>query len=514
MTPPAPTPTRTAVPQIESIRVWLPGLVSAAVACAGVGIVFWQDLASALTVWVGSTAYNHCFLIIPLVIALLWSCRGIIKNLAPIPSFWFLGFIPLLSGLWIVTTLLGVKEASQILVISVLEIFLISIIGWRTFRALLAPLLFLFFLVPFGAFVVPILQRFTATFAVHGLQLLDIPVFANGFVIEIPEGTFEVAEACAGLRFLIASIVFGCFFATIMYRSRVRQMVFIGLSIVIPVVANGLRALGIILLGHLKGSASAAATDHVLYGWIFFSLVTLTLAAVGMTFAEPHRFISVDTMPMASSSKFRFIATVAAGLALMLVGPAYLRMIDPVSAEPAVSSLALPPGGGWAQASNLKIDWSPITQGTEQRSLITYRSNDSEVTEFIALYSLPTRGSPFTSTLNSVADPETWHLGDTTATTVPRSSAAPLVVSATIIERQSSSRLVWWFYAIDDQMTTSVLEAKLLQARAALLGGHHVGAFVAISTEADDIGAANSVLTHFVEAMAPWRDLHRAYIGW
>ena len=42
----------------------------------------------------------------------------------------------------------------------------------------LAPLLFLFLLVPFGAFLVPALQTFTTRFTVHGLQLLGIPVFA------------------------------------------------------------------------------------------------------------------------------------------------------------------------------------------------------------------------------------------------------------------------------------------------------------------------------------------------
>jgi len=88
-------------------------------------------------------------------------------------------------------------------------------------------------------------------------------------MIQIPEGYFEIAEACAGLRFLIASIVFGCFFATIAYRSWLRRAIFIGLSAALPIVANGFRALGLIVLGHLHGSASAVAADHVLYGWCF-----------------------------------------------------------------------------------------------------------------------------------------------------------------------------------------------------------------------------------------------------
>src|SRR5215218_3359752 len=123
--------------------------------------------------------------------------------------------------------------------------------------------------------MVPWMQDITAAFVGHGLALLRVPAYVDGYTIEIPEGTFYVAEACAGLRFLIASIAFGVLYALLMYRSPVRRGVFILVSIVVPVIANGFRALGIVVLGHVLGSAEAAAADHVLYGWIFFSLVVV-----------------------------------------------------------------------------------------------------------------------------------------------------------------------------------------------------------------------------------------------
>jgi len=96
-----------------------------------------------------------------------------------------------------------------------------------------------------------------------------------------------VAEACAGLRFLIAAIAFGVFYALLNYRSPRRRAVFIAASIVVPIVANGFRALGIVVLGHILGSAEAAAADHVIYGWIFFSIVMLLLVVAGMPLREP-----------------------------------------------------------------------------------------------------------------------------------------------------------------------------------------------------------------------------------
>ena len=66
-------------------------------------------------------------------------------------------------------------------------------------------LAFLVFLVPFGAFLTGPLQHFTAQFIEVGLNLLGIPNFVTDLTIEIPTGTCHGAEACAGLRFLIAA---------------------------------------------------------------------------------------------------------------------------------------------------------------------------------------------------------------------------------------------------------------------------------------------------------------------
>ena len=162
--------------------------------------------------------------------------------------------------------------------------------------ALAGPLLYLYFLVPFGEFLTPALQDVTTFFIRHGLEALGVPAYIDGYVIEIPQGTFFVAEACAGLRFLIASIAFGCLYALMMYRSPVRRGVFILVSIIVPVIANGFRGIGIVYLGYLLGSAQAAAADHVIYGWVFFSAVILLLIALGLPFRQ-------DEIPIRSVSR-------------------------------------------------------------------------------------------------------------------------------------------------------------------------------------------------------------------
>src|SRR5262249_26589319 len=132
-----------------------------------------------------------------------------------------------------------------------------------------------------GDFLVPWLQDFTARFSVDALRLSGIPVYSDGFRISIPNAEFYVAEACAGLRFLIATIAFGVLFAYFMFRSWTRKILFVLLCLLTPIPANRFRAYGLLLLAYLTDGALAAGVDHIVYGWVFFSLVTLGLTALG-----------------------------------------------------------------------------------------------------------------------------------------------------------------------------------------------------------------------------------------
>ena len=454
-----------------------------------------------------STAYNHCYLVLPLVGALLWMRRDLLAQLRPAPSWWALALLPPASALWLAAALLDVHEAAQLSVVLLFEILLLAVLGWQVFRALLAPLLFLFFLVPFGAFLVPLLQTYTTAFTVHGLQLLGIPVFADGFIIQIPAGTFEVAEACAGLRFLIASIVFGCFFATVVYRSRWRRVAFIALSIVLPIVANGFRALGLVLLGHLMGNAASAMADHILYGWLFFTIVTLVLIAIGIIFKEDVRPSLPRTVPVGAPASGSLLGSVmAAGLLLALAGPAYLYWVERASAAPiaAAAGFAAPPKDGvWRREPVTGGDWLPKADNAGQTMIADYRNGRATVTEIVALYPVPERGNPLTRTATQIVRPEPWRLVETGRAPV-LAGGKPVTVNTAKIARDGRERLVWWFYVIDGKPTGSVLEAKLLQAATALHGERRLGALVVLSTEISEaVEPSAATLSGFVEKLAP-----------
>jgi exosortase A len=297
---------------------------------AALGLAFATEVVTAIETWEGSTAYNHCWLVLPVALWLAWNRRHRLAGLAPRPAPYAAAGALAAGMAWLVAERLGIMEGRQLAATAMTICFIVAVVGWQIGRVMAGPMLYLFFLVPFGAFLVPLLQKVTAWFIVSGLNLMQIPNFHDDLVIEIPAGTFLVAEACAGLRFFVAALAFGGLYALVMFRSPWRRLAVMGLAVVVPIIANGFRALGIVLMGHYLGSAEAAAADHVLYGWIFFSLVILLLVAAGLPFREDAEPEHAVVPPAARPSRGGAVTLASAflcGLAA-LAGPAAAAMLD------------------------------------------------------------------------------------------------------------------------------------------------------------------------------------------
>jgi hypothetical protein len=74
-------------------------------------------------------------------------------------------------------------------------------------------------------------------------------------------------------------------------------------SIALPILANGLRAYAIVMIGHLSNMKLAVGVDHLIYGWIFFGVMLVIMFAIGILWADPSpppRTPSVETVPPTS----------------------------------------------------------------------------------------------------------------------------------------------------------------------------------------------------------------------
>jgi exosortase A len=474
-----------------------PVLLTLGLGIAGMVAIFWSECQAAVHVWTESTAYGHCFLVMPIVLYLLWDRRDRLRGLVPRPTLAFALLALPLPVVWLAAERLGIMEGRQLAAIALLQVFFLALFGWRMYRALSGPLLYLFFMVPFGLFLTPVLQNFTAWFIDVGLGLLAIPHFINDMTIEISAGTFYVAEACAGLRFLIASIAFGVFFALLNYNSTGRRVGFIVASTIVPIIANGFRALGIVVLGNILGSAQAAAADHLIYGWFFFSFVTLLLVLAGLPFREiPPQASPAVTFTTAPSLRMLTRATVTL-LALAGIGPAAARTLDRSVATARIASalpLVAPPG----------CTTGPISQPSPDRVATALICGQRTWT--ITLQAVPGR-----STGAALADARRALIGpieseEILTGPVPGAdgwqktvSDAPGVVIGT----------AGW---VDGQPARGGIRQRLIQARDSVFGASHDSVVMAVSWRPDhaisdtEANAALGELARFVAAQPDLND--------
>ena len=110
-----------------------------------------------------------------------------------------------------------------------------TLLGAAFVRAAFFPLMFLFFAVPMGEFLIQPLMGVTADFTVSMLQATGIPVYREGTFFSIPSGDWSVVEGCSGLRYLIASVTLGVLYAYLTYRSWKRRLLFSVAAMIVPV---------------------------------------------------------------------------------------------------------------------------------------------------------------------------------------------------------------------------------------------------------------------------------------
>jgi len=140
--------------------------------------------------------------------------------------------------------------------------------------------------VPFGDEIIEPLQVVTAKIAILLTGWSGIPAFFDGIYIDTPVGLFVVAEACSGIRFLIAMVTLAVLVAFTRFDRWSRRAAFMAVSIVVPIIANGVRAWGTIYMAQSQGLEFAAGFDHVFYGWFFFAFVVVFILGIAWRFFE------------------------------------------------------------------------------------------------------------------------------------------------------------------------------------------------------------------------------------
>ncbi len=237
-------------------------------------------------IWYQSDTFNHCFLIIPISLFLIYEERQLLKTRSNQWNGYGAAIFCIAALFWLIFLLTDVKILAQGMLIIMIQSLVLTCVGWRKTKMIAFPLFFLFFSIPFGTEFVPALQDITGDLAVTFLELSGMPVFYENRYISIPKGSFFVAEACSGINYLIATITLGVLFGYYQYQTWIRRLLFLFLALTVPILANGLRAYGIIMIAHWSNLKYATGLDHIIYGWVWFVVVLLILFGLGSLFRQ------------------------------------------------------------------------------------------------------------------------------------------------------------------------------------------------------------------------------------
>jgi exosortase A len=479
-------PSKTVAHRASAMLVWSTHLFVLAVLVFLLGWLNAGAIANALQVWWVSPTYSHCFLVIPVSGYFVWRRRQALASVLPNAYPLALLLAPPLVLLSVAGTVAGINEIEQFAFIGLLQVLIAAVLGPLAYRRLLFPCLFLFFLIPTGDYLVAPLQKFTTYFVSFGLRLFGIAHVANGYIIELSNGTFEVAEACAGLRFLIATLAIGVLFVRLTYNRWHKAILFLLACFFVPVIANGFRALGIVLVAHWSDNRLAVGVDHIVYGWGFLVAILLVLMLIGMRYADPS--VEEERWQASAITRFRPSALLlTAGLSVLVICsvPAFLH--GELSRSRSVNSAMLSaplPLARWESSSGSN-GWSPTYIAPDARLTLAMRQSDSsllDVDVFVNYYAGRHGTRDLLNANNKLWAEDLWRpLSDGTAETAIGSR--PITVGESVIGSGGLKRVVWWTYWRAGRFTTSARVLKLEALRHVFSGGAG-SALVALSTPA------------------------------
>ena len=375
---------------------WCAPLAWLAIAWLALGIGFFRDWATiADQAWSVST-YNH-ILLIPAILGwmVIQRCDQLAR-LEPQPWWPALGLIAGAAFVWLLGAFSGLDTARQLGAVALLVLTVPLLLGVRVSAALLFPLAYAFLLVPFGDELIPSLQMITAAITVALTDFSGIPAVINGVFINTPAGLFEVAEACSGVKFLIAMIAFGLLVGNVCFLSWKRRIGFFALCVVVPILANGVRAWATILAAQYIGAEAATSFDHIVYGWVFFGVVIVLVTAAGWRyFDRPVDTPMVDAEAIRRSPLLKRLSAFRTGalhallaLAAILAGAQlWAHRADRLEA-PLWAEVSLPGVPGWRRVAYApQVAWRPLATGARHKLIGRYRDADQhEVDVFVAIY--------------------------------------------------------------------------------------------------------------------------------
>lgn len=450
-------------------------------------VLFYPSLSEIVAIWLRSETYSHGLVVVPISLFLAWRRRAELARLSMRPCYSCVLLIAVAGLGWYAAETVSLQGLEHFFTFAIIPLTVMTLLGLQAARVLAFPLFFLIFAVPLGDFLVPHLMDLTASITVKALELVGMPVYKAGRLITIPSGNFRVEQACSGIRYLIASIAVGTLYAYLTFTGMRKRILFVTIAILLPLLANSIRAFGIIMLAHWSDMRLAVGVDHVIYGWIFFGVVMYLMFMVGNRMRGPE-----DTLPAGgqgvqpASGAQRVSLPAAATLTIAVIAILALPVLGMQRQALAGSAGSCAPVAApevenpeWQRQSVETRQWQPDFSSEGVLFNESYIKDGTVVDLFWASYPA-SGGAELIGSRNRIFT-RPWIFSGRSAATA-RVRGRPVPVRELHIENSSSDqRLIWYWYELGGRPLTGTLWGKWYELLARMEGEYCDAQIFAVS---------------------------------
>jgi exosortase A len=417
-------------------------------------VIYWPTWVSMYARWSGDPTYSHGPAVAAVSAWMVWRAwrRGELEGTRP---SWF-ALLPLaLAGLlWLAAKGASILIVQQLMMPTLLLGAAWAVFGWRGFIALLVPIGLLYLVLPVWEPLRPPLRDISSFVVGNGLQAGGIPVHLHGNRVDLPAGSFDIAEGCSGLNVLLVGAALAVGQAYLFLGAAWARALLIGMTLLAAMAANWLRIAIIIVAGHRSGMDHWLIDDHYHFGWVTFTIMMVPMLYLWLRL-ERISPLEKPASPGPAVS-FRFPAPqrtpVIAALGLLLVpGLAW-------SAVSRAGSVAAPPvlpvaAGEWRLDGDAGLDWRPLQPGHSTELQGRYTDGVHEVDAWVFYYERQSSGRKLIGHGNAMARPEDGWL--------MVSEMAPGELR--LVTGRLDDRLIRYRYEVNGRITVSAARVKLYE---------------------------------------------------
>jgi exosortase D (VPLPA-CTERM-specific) len=374
--------------------------------------------------------------------------------------------------------------------------------GWRQGRQFWPPVLHLVYMLPLpGVLYYGLstwLQGVSSHLGVYFLDLLAVPVFLDGNIIDLGVYKLHVAEACSGLRYLFPILSFSYIFAVLYKGPMWHKAVLLISAAPITVFMNSVRIAIAGAVVDRYGIEHVEGLSHFMEGWVIFVSCVLILFALArlMLLLNPQKMglaqaldLEVDGLwPQARRLRLIEPSRALIGVTLILAAGALIWQLVPprplaqVAREP---FYAFPVQlGDWTASAPQRLDpqVAKVLGADDYHAVTLSRAGEGQPVDlFMAWYLDQIDGGTHSPT---VCLPSAgWEISDLKTVDAPADvPGAPFTMNRAIIQKGLDRMVVYYWYDQQGVRTASSYYAKLLMTFSKVRTGRSDGAIVRLIT--------------------------------